>query len=362
MEAPLDFVAVDVAGTQDGTRKVVVVDGVRGLLHFNGNTQVVLCGNTAEIVALAEKIPGVEDETRKVGMNGDGAAGFIVREGHGVLPIRFEPERMVVSISHQYILRVGGGYSAAEHSAAGEVKRGALHGDSLAGGQALIVHLEEITDICFHAVIQYVMLEVSTQVEVGMIRQGHYGVLVGRRLETDLDGVIVAEGVVDLGEDGAGETVAAAGAFIRKDDGGGVTGQNVLRVPDCGAELKTAVQVVFATVLGQLVDLVVQCELSAGNAPCRSSDGGTEAEILVDSIVMGVVKAQHHIFQRAIPVRDQHFCDRCAELGERDLHAVVVLQRVQKDGTLPGKRGALRVLHGLFDDVHILPQKRGPTV
>ena len=136
--------------------------------------------------------------------------------------------------------------------------------------------------------------EVSVQVEVAVVGHVDDRELVGLGVVVDAQGAVVREGVDHAHLHGAGESLVAVGAHHGQFEAGVGGGDYIVDcvLPSAG----TAVQAIGAVVAGQLYDVPVEGDASVGQPVGVAADDGAEvAEVILGQIVVGVVKALHHV-------------------------------------------------------------------
>ncbi len=109
-----------------------------------------------------------------------------------------------------------------------------------------------------------------------------------------------AEGVADVGGEGAGEAHVEVGADEREFDAAGdLPGGPVLAVEAVGA----AVQGIAVVVGAELVDLAIEVEAGERDAVAVASDDGAHVGLGVGEVAVERVVAEHDIRFGAVPVR-----------------------------------------------------------
>ena len=212
---------------------------------------------------------------------------------------------MVVAAAHHGGLRETGVDVPADELACREIHGAVRHGQDLAGGAGGVVAFQIVGGIEPQLLVQHVALAV--QVEVAVVGEVDDGVRVRRDAVIHAEGVIFGEGVAHRDLQIARETVLAVGALGFHEQG---VAEGLHPVKLAG---ESAVQVVLAVVLFQLVGLAAHAEHSVldavGVTPHKSTAAGAAGGREVALIVCHGVVAQNDIHRAVFGRYDDIFDD-----------------------------------------------------
>ena len=167
------------------------------------------------------------------------------------------------------------------------------------------------------------------QVEIGVVGQVHRRGLIGHRVESNTQFVIVAQ-LVDGGDfRGAGITLVASDAQVSQDQAHRFRRVEGFGFPQLAVEaIGAAVQVIDAVVHVQLVGHAVQREAAIGDAVAIAANQRAEVMRLAE-VGFSIVEAVADISQHAVAVRHVQFGDHAAKVADPGDHAVGVGQGVE---------------------------------
>lgn len=260
------------------------------------------------------------------------AAGGVVEGACHSIQVAIGSQNPVVVVAYAILdLLVGGVVDAVANAGGGsEVEGSALDVSNRAGSQHVLVNGCVLVGIQVENLVESILGGIAAEAEVAMVGQVEDGGLVCAALIVDRQGVVVAQFIGDLHAD-----VARIAIFAVRTCRGEFQGLvvHLIGFPDTVVESDVAasVKAVHVVVCNELVLLSVEGEFGVSDAVAVTSDECSKVAALlaVLDVVSDAVVTQADVNQLAVLVGYHDADDASSEVGEANLHAVGIGQRVE---------------------------------
>ena len=181
----------------------------------------------------------------------------------------------------------------------------------------------------------------SRQIEIAVVGEIEYGVLIAGGLIENVQRSIRFQGVGDLNDGVPGETLIAVGAGKLQRDGAFRVGNQLPQPAE--EKVRAGVEVVAALIGGHMVGFPVQIEGRALEPVGVPTHGSAETGAVSCAVALTVVVAQHHVGEDAVPVGDQQRNQRRA--GICDGGGQLTTGYCVEKGLFAGGQSAERFFH-----------------